>query len=105
VGGVGERLKEPAAKLKGPALAGAATVAGLVGGAVIGARAAGKPKKVLGVPVPGTGRGLTKQVGKTGKQVGKAGKQFGKAGKQLGDLTKEVRAARKKAEEIGKAIT
>jgi len=98
VGGVGERLKEPAAKLKGPTLAGAATVAGLVGGAVIGARAAGKPKKVLGVPVPGTGRGLT-------KQVGKAGKQFGKAGKEIGGLAQEVRAARKKAEEIGKAIT
>ena len=85
-------------KLKGPAVAGAVGAAGLLGGAVLGARAAGKPKKVMGVPIPGTGRGLSKQVGKTRKQVGKAGKQ-------VGQLAVEVRAARKKAEEVGKAIT
>ena len=65
---------------------------------ILGARAAGKPKKMMGVPIPGTGRGLSKQMGKTTKQVGKAGKQFG-------ELAQEVRTARKKAEEIGKAIT
>jgi hypothetical protein len=82
----------PTAKLKGPATAGLAAAAGVVGGAVLGSRLATKPKKVLGVPVPGTGRnGLAKQVGK--------------AAKQLGELTEEVRAARKKAEDVGKAIS
>ena len=60
-----------------------------------------KPKKVLGIPVPGTGNGLHD----VAKQVGKAGKQFKKASKQVGELTDEVRAAREKAEEIGKAIS
>ena len=95
---VGDKVKEPVAKAKGPALAVAATAAGLVGGAVLGARASAKPKKVLGVPIPGTGNSLTKQVGKAGKQAGKAGKQFA-------ELAQEVREARRKAEDIGKAIT
>jgi hypothetical protein len=90
--GAGRNGAAPAAKLKGPATAGLAAAAGVVGGAVLGTRLASKPKKVLGVPVPGTGRnGLAKQVGK--------------AAKQLGELTEEVRAARKKAEDVGKAIS
>jgi len=68
---------------------------------VLGTRIARKPKRVLGVPIPGTGRGLDG----VAKQVGKAGKQFKKTSKQIGDLTDEVRAARKKAEEVGKAIS
>jgi hypothetical protein len=75
--------------------------AGLVGGAVLGTRLAKKPKKVLGVPIPGTGRGLDG----VAKQVGKAGKQFKKASKQVSQLTDEVKAAREKAEEVGKAIS
>ena len=39
------------------------------------------------------------------KQVKKASKNAKKAGKQIGELTEEVRAARKKAEDIGKAIS
>ena len=74
---------------------------GLVGGAVLGQRLGRKPKRVLGVPIPGTGRGLDG----VAKQVGKAGKQFAKASKQVGELTNEVRAAREKAEEVGKAIS
>jgi hypothetical protein len=74
---------------------------GLIGGAVIGTRLGKKPKRVLGIPVPGTGGGLDGLA----KQVGKAGKQFMKAGKQVGELTDEVRAAREKAEEVGKAIS
>jgi hypothetical protein len=73
----------------------------LIGGAVLGTRLGNRPKRVLGVPVPGTGRGLD---GLT-KQVGKAGKQFKKARKQVGELTDEVRAAREKAEEVGRAIS
>jgi hypothetical protein len=74
---------------------------GLIGGAVIGTRLGRKPKRVLGIPVPGTGGGFDGLA----KQVGKAGKQFMKAGKQVGELTDEVRAAREKAEEVGKAIS
>jgi hypothetical protein len=75
--------------------------AGLVGGAVLGTRLAKKPKRVLGMRVPGSGRGMDDVV----KQVGKAGKQFKKASKQVGQLTSEVQAARKKAEDLGKAIS
>jgi len=98
VSDVGEKIKKPVAKAKGPALTVAATAAGLVVGDVLGARASAKPKKVLGIPIPGTGNSLTKQVGKAGKQAGKAGKQFA-------ELAQEVREARRKAEEVGKAIT
>ena len=75
--------------------------AGLIGGAVLGSRLAKKPKKVLGMRVPGSGRGMDDVV----KQVGKAGKQFKKASKQVGELASEVQAARKKAEDLGKAIS
>jgi len=51
--------------------------------------------------VPGTGGGINGLA----KQVGKAGKEFKKASKQVGQLTDEVRAAREKAEEVGKVIS
>lgn len=79
----------------------ATAAAGLVGGVVLGTRLNNKPKKVLGVPIPGTGTGLSG----VAKQVKKSGKQAKKVGKQLGELTDEVRAARKKAEDVGKAIS
>lgn len=83
-------------------IAGVATAAaGLVGGVVLGTRLGGKPKKILGMKVPGSGAGL----GDVAKQVKKAGKQFKKTSKQISDLTDEVRTARKKAEDIGKAIS
>jgi len=69
-------------------------VAGLVGGVVLGSKFARKPKKVLGVKVPGTGGG-----------VDGLAKQVAKAGKQLGQLTDEVRTAREKAEQVGKVIS
>ena len=53
------------------------------------------------MPIPGTGAGLSG----VAKQVKKAGKNATKAGKQIVELTEEVRAARKKAEEVGKAIS
>jgi hypothetical protein len=68
---------------------------------VLGSKLGRKPKRVLGVKVPGTGSGLDGLV----KQVGKAGKQFQKANKQLGQLTDEVRTAREKAEQVGKVIS
>jgi hypothetical protein len=88
---VGEKVKKPLAKVGGPALTGAATAAGLAGGALLGLKYAGRRKRVLGVPIPGTGNGLARQVGK--------------AGKQAAELAREVRSAREKAEQIGKAIT
>jgi phage-related tail protein len=79
----------------------ATAAAGLVGGVVLGKRLNGRPRRVLGVRVPGTGAGLSD----VAKQVKKAGKQFGKTTKQIGELTDEVRTARKKAEDVGKAIS
>jgi hypothetical protein len=79
----------------------ATAAAGLVGGVVLGTRLGHKPKKVLGMKVPGTGAGLNG----VAKQVKKASKQIGKTSKQIGELTDEVRSARKKAEDVGKAIS
>jgi hypothetical protein len=79
----------------------ATAAAGLVGGVVLGTRLGGKPKRILGVKVPGTGSGFNG----VAKQVKKAGKQLGKTSKQVAELTDEVRAARKKAEDVGKAIS
>jgi hypothetical protein len=75
--------------------------AGVVAGAVLGARLGKGPKRVFGVRVPGSGRGLDDVV----KEVGKAGKQFKKVSGHVGVLTSEVQAARKKAEEIGRIVT
>jgi hypothetical protein len=61
---VGQKVAAPLSKVKGPGVAGAATAAGLVGGAVIGMKYAGRRKRVLGVPIPGTGNGLARQVKK-----------------------------------------
>jgi hypothetical protein len=72
-------------------LAGAAM--GVVGGVVLERRHS-KPRKVLGVPIPGTGNGLN----------GLA-KEIGKAGKQFGNLASEVQTTRKKAEDIGKVLS
>jgi hypothetical protein len=68
---------------------------------VLGTRLGGKPKRVLGVKLPGTGGGFDG----VAKQVKKAGKQLGKTSKQVAELTDEVRAARQKAEDVGKAIS
>jgi hypothetical protein len=79
----------------------ATAAAGLVGGVVLGTRLSRRPKKVLGIKVPGSGSGLDG----VAKQVKKAGKEFRKTSKQVGELTDEVRAARRKAEEVGRAIS
>jgi hypothetical protein len=68
---------------------------------VLGRSLGNKPKKILGVRIPGTGNGLDG----VAKQVKKAGKQFKKTSKQVAELTDEVRTARKKAEDVGKAIS
>jgi len=73
----------------------ATAMAGAAAGIALGQRQSKRRKKVLGVPLPGTGSrgadGLAKNVGE--------------AGKQLARLADEVRTGRKKAEEIGRALS
>jgi hypothetical protein len=52
-----------------------------------------RPHKVLGIPIPGTGNG------------GNLAKEIRRAGEQFGHLASEVRTTRKKAEDVGKAIS
>lgn len=106
VSGTSERANasdsKPARSAGKAVVAGVATgAAGLVAGAVLGTRLGKKPKRVFGLRVPGTGRGLHDVV----RQVGKAGKEFKKASGQVGELTSEVQATRKKAVEIARVIT
>jgi hypothetical protein len=61
---------------------------------VLGKRLGGRPKKVLGLPIPGTRGGLN----------GLA-KEVGKAGKQVGRLAEEVQTIRKKAEKVGDVLS
>jgi hypothetical protein len=68
---------------------------------VLGKTLGNKPKRILGMKVPGTGAGLDG----VAKQVNKTGKQFDRASKQVAELTDEVRTARKKVEDVGKAIS
>ena len=68
--------------------------AGVAGGVLLGRTVASRPRKILGVKVPRR-QGSFSDVA---RGVNDAGKQFGK-------LASEVRAARKKAEEIGKALS
>src|SRR5688500_5783932 len=93
-GGSNGQRRNGNGSVKTTALAAVGTAAGLVGGAVLGSRIARRPKRVLGLPVPGTGGGLN---GLT--------KEVRKAGKQLGQLAEEVRTVRKKAEKVGDAVS
>ena len=104
--GAGEAVKEKAGKVADAGQSAAKSVlvpvatatigaaAGVVGGIVLGRTKLTRKRKVLGVPVPGTGKGLD----------GFA-RQVGEAGKQLGNLATEVREAREKAEQVGKALS
>jgi hypothetical protein len=71
-----------------------AAAAGVVGGVVLDRTKLTRKRKVLGIPVPGTGRGLD---GFT--------RQVGQAGKQLGRLATEVTETREKAQQVGKALS
>jgi hypothetical protein len=70
-----------------------AAAAGVVGGVVLDRTKLTRKRKVMGISVPGSGRGLD----------GFA-RQVGKAGKQLGRLASEVQETREKAEQVGKAL-
>ncbi|HEX3509984.1 MAG TPA: hypothetical protein VHT27_02675 [Solirubrobacteraceae bacterium] len=73
--------------------------AGIAGGVLLGRTAASKrPRKVLGIKLPTQQKTDFSGLSQFAKSVNEAGKQFGK-------LAGEVREARQKAEEIGKALS
>ena len=87
---------------KAAVITGVATAAaGVVGGVILGRHLGQRPRHVLGVRVPGSGAAMGDLV----KQVKRSGRHLKTAGKQIADLTDEVRTAREKAEEIGRAIS
>jgi len=91
----GHAIGSAASKAKGPALAGGAAIAGLVGGMTIASRGR---RRVFGVPVPGTRRPLI-QVKRparvnTTRDLMKAAGHMGNAGRQMAELASEVRLAR-----------
>ncbi len=73
----------------------ATAAAGTVAGVLLGRRNRARPRKLLGVSIPGTGGG----------GVDALANSIGEAGKQLGKLADEVRTGREKAEQIGKALS
>jgi hypothetical protein len=92
----GQAIGTAANKAKGPAIAGGAAIAGLLGGMTIASR--GGRRRVLGVPVPGTKRPLIKvtrpaRVNAT-RDLMKAAGRMGNAGRQMAELATEVRLAR-----------
>jgi hypothetical protein len=68
--------------------------AGVAGGVLLGRSIAQRPHKVLGIKLPSQQTSF--------KDVARA---VNDAGKQFGKLAAEMRTAREKAEEIGKALT
>ena len=96
----GHAIGDAASKAKGPALAGGAALAGMVGGMAIASR--GGRRRVLGIPVPGTRRPLVKikspRRNNVAKDVVKAAGKMGKAGGQMAELASEVRMAREQLE-------
>jgi hypothetical protein len=92
----GHVIGDAASKAKGPALAGGAALAGMVGGMALASR--GGRRRVLGIPVPGTRRPLvqikTPRRNNVAKDVVKAAGRMGKAGGQAAELASEVRMAR-----------
>jgi hypothetical protein len=91
----GGTLGSVAQKAKGPALAGGAALAGLAGGLAIAGR--NGPRRVLGVPLPGTTRPLVSVKAprrRRGKDLLKAAGEVGSAGRQVGELAREMRLVR-----------
>ena len=85
-----------ASKLRGPALAGGAAIAGIVGVA-LGAKALPRKRRRFQLPSI-SGLDIDKlDIKKTRKQVGRASKQFG-------EFTRELRKAGEQAERIGNAL-
>jgi hypothetical protein len=65
---------------------------GVVGGVMLSRKSSKNHRKVLGIPVP-------EKI-----ELGGVANQIGSAGRQFGELAGEVRAVRKKAEQIGRLL-
>jgi len=87
------QLNGTAKTVVGVALPVTTAAAGVVGGVVLGRTKLRRQRKVFGVPLPGSKVDLAD----LSKQVGEMGRQFG-------TLAGEVKAAREKAENIGRAM-
>ncbi|MGH2859166.1 MAG: hypothetical protein ACRDMJ_16955 [Solirubrobacteraceae bacterium] len=74
--------------------------AGVAGGVLLGRTALQRHRRVLGIPMPDKIdlHGVT-------QQLGEAGRQFGKLAGEVRTMAGEVRAARQKAEQIGKILS
>jgi hypothetical protein len=95
-------VKSAASKVRGPAVALGAGVAGVAGGLAL--KSLTRPKKVLGVPVPRAIRkaGLPAlDVKSVAKTVGKASKRFGESSKSV---SKDIERVGDQAERIGKIL-
>jgi hypothetical protein len=68
--------------------------AGVAGGVLLGRNVSKRQRKILGVKLPGQQPNFSD-----------VARGVSEAGKQLGKLAGEVRAARQKAEEIGKVLS
>jgi hypothetical protein len=92
----GHAIGAAASKAKGPAIAGGAALAGLVGGMTLASRAG--RRRVLGVRVPGRRRALINVKRPTRanstRELVKAAGRMGTAGRQMAELATEVRLAR-----------
>jgi hypothetical protein len=104
LGSAGNRLGTAAQKARGPALAGGAALAGLAGGLVLASRGGG-PRRVMGVPIPGTRKPLLRIKGPaltiknprakgTTKDLLRVAGEVGSAGRQVGELVTEVQRVR-----------
>lgn len=91
--GAGSAVGDAAKKIKTPALAGGAALAGLAGGLALASRAGG-PRRVLGVPIPGTHKPLVTIKSPRGqsasKNLLKAAEELGSAGRSVSDLLAEI---------------
>lgn len=74
--------------------------AGVAGGILLGRNALQRNRKVLGIPVPSK-----VDFNDVTQQIGEAGRQFGKLAGEVRNVAGEVRAARQKAEQIGKILS
>jgi hypothetical protein len=96
-GGPGGRAREvsssPARGAAKNVILPAATAALGAAAGVLVERRHRRPRKVLGIPIPGIGNGTD------------LARHIRRAGEQFGHLASEVRSTRKKAENIGKAIS
>jgi hypothetical protein len=92
----GSAVGDAAKKVRTPAIAGGAALAGLAGGFALAARGGG-PRRVLGVPIPGTHKPLVKinsprgsRAKSASKDILKAAEEVGSAGRQVSKLLDEV---------------